>query len=264
MKRSYLEDRRGALVSAEAILNREGNRTMLVLAVILVTAASFLPTMLIGWTSTYLLDWNAMSEGLYGFLSLAQSVLCYVVLFLTASPLYLGLYRLAVMTAREDTPPLLELFYYYADKRLYRRSLALVWRVMLRLLPLYLFFVGLLGAFTATPDAETLFGGLIVACILVPPLLWLTSLFFAPLGGLVTLAVSREDMTVRECLRMAKAISHGKKGENIKFFFSLAWRMLVSFIPVAVPLIVHTLPFALLANVNYVDRTVMADASQNQ
>lgn len=245
--------RKKAIPTARVLLSREGNRTMLILSVLICAVASFLPTLVITWPLTYLIDWETLYEGnmlLYSVLYYAEWLVHLAFFFLTAPPLYLGLYRMAVRMSREESVGILDVFRYFSSKALYRRAIAIVLRTACFVLPVY--FAGLLAVSTLGMEDGALLTALSLCLLAVVFLLCL--FIFSLSGGYVTLAVLREDAPLSECRAMAREISRGRAWTNVIFLLSLSWRILLSLLTVGVVLLVHTLPMSMLASANYVGR----------
>ncbi len=245
--------RKQARSSGRAAFFCDGNGTVLVLSLLVALVASFLPTLLITWTLSYLIDWNmiyAETPALYSALYALESLSVFVFSIFTACPLYLGVYRFAVCIMTGRRPQILEIFYYFTEKSRYFRSLRVLFRLALRIAVPYFFFA-MFFRLAITGEAA-------VAVLLILPLALLFSLlsalWLAATFGFVTHAVTDDDRSLRACLDAARTASRGRRGSHMLFVFSLAWRMLLSLIPVGVPLLIYMLPVALLSLPNYVWR----------
>ena len=245
--------RKKAIPTARALLSRDGNRTVLILSVLICAVASFLPTLVITWPLTYLVDWETLYGAnlvLYAVLYYAEWIVYLAFFFFTAPPLYLGLYRTAVRMSREESTGVLDVFHYFSSKALYRRAMTIVFRTACFVLPVYL--AGLLVGSTLGMEDGWILTVLSVCLLVVVFLICLLS--FSLSGGYVTLAVLREDAPLSECRAMAREISRGRAWTNVIFLLSLSWRILLSLLTVGVVLLVHTLPMSMLASANYVGR----------
>ena len=245
--------RKKALPTARALLSRDGNRTMLILSILICAVASFLPTLVISWPLTYLLDWESMyydTPLMYTVLYYLEWLVRFVFFFLTATPLYLGLYRMAVRMSREESVRPLDVFYYFGGKVLYRRALLILLRTACFVLPVYGALKVLSGAFGV--ENGVIFIALSVALLAVVSFVCLVVSSFT--GGYITLAILREDAPLSECVALARELSRGRTWSNVLFLLSLVWRLLLSLLSVGVVLLLHTLPVSLLASANYVGR----------
>lgn len=245
--------RKKAIPTARALLSRDGNRTVLILSVLICAVASFLPTLVISWPLTYLIDWETLYREdlvLYAILYYAEWLVYLAFFFLTAPPLYLGLYRMAVRMSREESTEILDVFHYFSSRELYRRALLIILRTACFVLPVCL--AGLLLGSTLGMEGGLIFTVLSLCLLVVVFLLCL--LIFSLSGGYVTLAVLRENAPLSECRAMAREISRGRGITNVTFLLSLTWRILLSLLTVGVVLLIHTLPMSILASANYVGR----------
>lgn len=249
--------RKHALATGRAVFFRDGNATVLVVSSLIAAMAAFLPTVLISWTLTYLVDWDVIYMErpiLYGALSVFESVLTFAFSFFTVFPLYLGVYRIAVRIMKGELPQIFDVFCYFTGKGRYRRAIMILVRLLLRLIAPYLCCSFLLRLLTEGSKA-------LVVLLLVPlgmVVLGLTVFLFAVSLGFVTHAVSDDERPLADCLSQARRASKGMRGSHMLFVFSLTWRMLLSLIPVGVPLLIYMLPVALLALPNYVWRCEMS------
>lgn len=245
--------RKKALPTARALLSRDGNRTTLILSILICAVASFLPTLVISWPLTYLLDWEGMyydTPLLYTVLYYLEWLIGFVFFFLTATPLYLGIYRMAVQMSREEAVHLLDVFYYFGSKRLYRRALLILLRTACFLLPVC-------GAIQALADAVGIENGMLVvvlSLLLLVAVFFICLVIFSCTGGYITLSILRENAPLSECAALARELSRGRMWGNVLFLLPLVWRLLLSLLSVGVVLLLHTLPVSLLASANYVGR----------
>lgn len=244
--------RKKAIPTARALLLSGGNRTLLILSILICAVASLLPTVVISWPLTYLLDWEGMYYGnpvLYAVLYYLEWLVCLVFFFFTAAPVCFGLYRMAVRMSREEEAQLLDVFYYFSSRKLYGRAIKLVFWTACFVIPVY-------GAGALAVHAfQTENGVLLVLSLLLLGVVFLLSLLLFSLeGGYLTLSVIREDAPLGECRALAREVSRGKAWENVLFLLSLLWRLCLSLLSVGVVLLLHTLPVSLLASANYVGR----------
>ncbi len=256
--------RRSALVSGKALLHREGNGTTLILAILISAVASFLPTMLIAWPLTFLLDWDGIyniSILLYDLLILMEMGTLFAALFFTATPIYLGLYRMAVRMSREEDTSVTDVFYYFSSGKLYARALGILWLTVLRMYPAYMALSFFLQNFIQNFQMQGSAYQFLMQLATVAGLALLSCFLLAFSGGFVTVALAREDFTLRACRTVAKAVSKGKRKSHFLFLLLLLWRMFLALLPAGIVLIVYTLPFSLLANANYVGRCLEADGN---
>ncbi len=249
--------RRGAIATAKMLLHREGNQTALVLAILIALTASFLPAVLIEWPVSFLLDWEAIfasNSTLYTVLILAQDLLVLVFSFFTALPLYIGVYRMAVLMSKGKHPGAMEIFYYFSEGKLYARVLGILFRFAWRILLVYLF-VPILMPYILVLDMPGIFQFLCLIALAVF-IAFLTLVFVSFSGGNVTFAVVDDAMPLRMCAKRARAMSRGKRGSHLLFSLSWLWRMLLGLASIGTVLFIYTMPLALLANANYVGRCV--------
>lgn len=245
--------RKKAIPTARALLSRDGNRTVLILSVLICAVASLLPTLVITWPLTYLIDWEALygeNLMLYAVLYYAERLVYLAFFFLTAPPLYLGLYRMAVRMSHEESTNILDVFHYFSSRALYRRAITIVLRTACFVLPVCL--AGLLVGSTLGMEDGLILTALSFCLLVIVFLLCL--LIFSLSGGYITLAVLRENAPLSECRTMAREISRGRAWTSVIFLLSLTWRSLLSLLTVGVVLLIHTLPMSILASANYVGR----------
>ena len=246
------EARRGALVTARALLGQNGNRLRLVLAICICCAASLLPTLLISWPFSVLLDWETLlneNGALVVLLYMVEAPLRAAFFFFLVIPLYLGGFRMAVRMSRQEMTEIYDVFYYFAGKALYLRGIKIISRAFWSLLPLYLF----CSVYQMFYRPQLVWTGVIVLLLL---LLYLVIASFS--GGFVLLSTLKETTPVGECMRMAKLISRGRRWSNLLLSLSFFWRLALSLIPAGVLLLIHTLPLCLLASANYTLRRIEA------
>ncbi len=256
--------RRGALSSGKAFLHREGNGTTLILAILICAVASLLPSVVIARPLIVLIDWDALyysSPFWYNALTVLEIFAMYVALFFTAIPIYLGLYRMAVRMSREESTSLIDVFYFFSSGKRYKRALGILWITVLRMCPVYFALVYFLQMFIAELDLGLPMYQFAVSFGIVVMLALLSCFLLAFSGGFVTVALVREDFTLRACRTVARTMSKGKKKSHFLFLLSLLWRMFLALLPAGVVLIIYTLPLALLANANYVGRCLEADGN---
>ena len=246
------ERRTASRACARQVLGMGPNRLALVLAGIACATVSFLSFFLpqIGVSAVYQWLGKSMDEMSFGAWCLLQ-LLTLFLFWILAMPLWLGMYRMAIdmMDGRANG----KAFFHYAEGvRGYGRALAISARLIPRWLPAMVGYLVMITFF----DLD-LVGLLVVVAFAIT--LVLSVLWAGGLGGFVTLAVTNDEAPLYRIKKQSLRLLEGERIGDFCFHFGMVWRVLVSLAFAGLPLLLHTLPHAMLSSVCYVRRLSARD-----
>ena len=250
------ERRRMARACAKQALETGSNRLALVLAGIAAATVSFLSFFAV-WIASLALHsmpiGEALGEGTFAEWILMH-LLILVVFWLLAMPLWFGTYRMAIAMVDGDAVDGATFFHYVASADAYRRALRLSAKMVLRWLPAFVGFLVMQAFF----DYD-LIGFLLVVAFAVTVVLSL--LWIGKLGSFWTLTLGDDAVMTSYAKRLAIRHSSGERMCNLGFGLDTAWRILLSLLLVGLPLMLHTLPMAMLTAACYARRMTADDGT---
>lgn len=241
LKETPQERQKAARESAVAVLLVGDNRFALVLACLASGLMSFV-SYFVAWAISLAIAeiTGTQSFGLW-LASQLLTILCFV---LFAMPLWLGTYRMAMCLVDGQGVGTEDLFYYIGSKRLYTRALGVSLRLLWCWLP------AIVGFLVVRLFFDFDFIGFLLVCMFAITLV-LSMLFVSGLGGFVTLALTDESLSLDRARWQAASCMAHERMCVLRFELGMAWRVLLSLIPVGVPLLLHTLPESMLSAVCY-------------
>lgn len=240
-----LISQRTARRAARVILQSGDCRLRLVLAVIVCAAASFAVYFCAYVISVALYEMSFGAEmALYIWFS--QRLLTVVFFWLFAMPLWLGMFRMASRIADEGGAFFGDLVHYISGARLYARALGMSVRCLVCFVPAFVGYL-VLSLFFARD-----FVGFLVVCFFVITVL-LSLVFLSGRFGFWQAAMD-ERLSLKKAAALATTRMAGERMRTLGFLLSTLGRMLISLIPVGVPLMLHTLPSSMLSAICYAEQ----------
>ncbi len=237
--------RDSALASARQTLDRAGNRTGLIMCLLLCILATVSVKLFVEAVADVMRLCLPLTEAGASTLAWISYVVPLILCFFLVSPLYLGVFSVAMDMIRGKTIDYTLVFSRYRTGRTLARSWHICFRVLVGGFP---FLVPLL-----MPTVPLAIPNLLPW---VPKILTLATLPFLALGFLrsgnafpfVMIALDHEDAAVTLCLREARVLVGDFRGRrHVRLMRGrMCWRFLLSLLSIGAVTLLHTLPLTIL------------------